>query len=122
MKPLTIYWSTRDQNLIDSICQRFGFPHGMSINGETKVSVLEADIPALRKLAERAIFKSGTNLNTLLFMYRITKTTCVCKDGSYEISRKVVKVKNLDVYRISIKKPHHLRINFVFEEFEDVAD
>lgn len=49
-------------------------------------------------------------------MYRITKTTCLCKDGSYEISRRVVEVEDLAAYRESIKRPYHLRVNFMYEE------
>lgn len=46
---VTIYWRTKDGDLIDRIRQRFGISSGITINGET---VAEVDSRQLVKLKE----------------------------------------------------------------------
>ncbi len=49
MVRVTIYWVTKHEPTMKKIRERFGLPHGMSINGETIASIKEEDLPLLRE-------------------------------------------------------------------------
>lgn len=46
---MTIYWKTKNSTLIDNIRKRFGISEGMTINGESAVTVSDEEHAELRK-------------------------------------------------------------------------
>ncbi len=54
----TIYWTTKELKLIDSIRKRFGITEGMTVNGENTVSLHNAkDADDLQACALRGLIQ-----------------------------------------------------------------
>ena len=51
MKTITIYWITKDTGIIDRI-RRYNITTGMTVNGETNVTVSEKQHEELKKVEE----------------------------------------------------------------------
>lgn len=54
---LTVYWQTGDTATQERIRQRFGIPHGMTVNGETEADIRNDDIPLLEETARRGFIQ-----------------------------------------------------------------
>lgn len=52
MKTITIYWITKDTGIIDRIRRRYNITTGMTVNGETNVTVSEKQHEELKKVEE----------------------------------------------------------------------
>ena len=52
MKTITIYWITKDTGIIDRIRRRYDITTGMTVNGETNVTVSEKQHEELKKVEE----------------------------------------------------------------------
>ena len=52
MKTITIYWITKDTGIIDRIRRRYNITAGMTVNGETNVTVSEKQHEELKKVEE----------------------------------------------------------------------
>ena len=50
---LVVCWSTKDEETIRRIRQRFGMPKYTTINGWTPAEILEEDMPLLEETARR---------------------------------------------------------------------
>lgn len=57
MKRVVIYWNTRNEATMSKIRERFGIPRRMSINGETRVSIRDEDLPLLLETAKRGVIQ-----------------------------------------------------------------
>ena len=52
MKTITIYWITKDTGIIDRIRRIYNITAGMTVNGETNVTVSEKQHEELKKVEE----------------------------------------------------------------------
>lgn len=52
MKRITIYWITKNTGIIDRIRRRYNITTGMTVNGETNVTVSEKQHEELKKVEE----------------------------------------------------------------------
>lgn len=54
----TIYWTTKELKLIDSIRKRFGITEGMTVNGENSVDVnSDKDMQDLKLCEEKGLIQ-----------------------------------------------------------------
>lgn len=53
----TIYWKTKDRDEISYIRDKFNFPSGTTINGETPVEISEEELALLRELESKGLIQ-----------------------------------------------------------------
>ena len=62
---ITIYWGTRDPDIIGKIREKFNIPHHISVNYETECEIKDEDFSLLEE-TERRGFIRIRNKNTRL--------------------------------------------------------
>lgn len=62
---ITIYWGTRDPDIIGKIRDKFNIPHHISVNYETECEIKDEYFPLLKE-TERRGFIQNRNKNTRL--------------------------------------------------------
>lgn len=58
----TIYWVTRDKDVIRRIRERFNIPRHTTVNGETRAEIADEDMDLLEEVAKRGFIQIRNKL------------------------------------------------------------